>query len=80
VEAGVSPRGIIHLYRLCKARAACSGRDYVTPDDVKLLAVPALAHRLVLSTDYELRGLGREAIVEEILKETPVPKVTGPEG
>ncbi|MGP8124691.1 MAG: AAA family ATPase [Nitrososphaerales archaeon] len=80
VEAGVSPRGIIHLYRLCKARAACSGRDFVTPDDVKVLAVPALAHRLVLSTDYELRGLSREAIVEEILKETPVPKVTGPEG
>jgi len=80
VEAGVSPRGIIHLYRLCRARAACSGRDFVTPDDVKVLAVPALAHRLVLSTDYELRGLGREAIVQEILNETPVPKVTGPEG
>jgi MoxR-like ATPase len=80
VEAGVSPRGIIHLCRLCKARAACSGRDFVTPDDVKALAVPALAHRLVLSTDYELRGLSQEAIVEEILEKTPVPKVTGPEG
>jgi MoxR-like ATPase len=80
VEAGVSPRGVIHLCRLCKARAACSGRDFVTPDDVKVLAVPALAHRLVLSTDYELRGLSQEAIVEEILAKTPVPKVTGPEG
>ena len=80
VEAGVSPRGIIHLYRLCKARAACSGRDFVTPDDVKALAVPALAHRLVLSTDFELRGLNQEAIVSEILQKTPVPKVTGSEG
>jgi MoxR-like ATPase len=79
VEAGVSPRGIIHLFRLCKARAACSGRDYVTPDDVKALAVPALAHRIVLSTDYELRGLSQEAIVQEILAKTPVPKVTAPE-
>jgi MoxR-like ATPase len=80
VDAGVSPRGIIHLSRLCKARAACSGRDFITPDDVKILAVPALAHRLVLSTDYELRGLSQEAIVQEILGKTPVPKVTGSEG
>ena len=80
VDAGVSPRGAIHLHRLCKARAACSGRDFVTPDDVKALAVPALAHRLVLSTDFELRGLSQEAIIDEILTKTPVPKVTSPEG
>jgi MoxR-like ATPase len=80
VDAGVSPRGIIHLNKLCKAMAACSGRDFVSPDDVKALAVPALAHRLVLSTDYELRGLSQEAIVDEILAKTPVPKVTGTEG
>lgn len=76
VEAGVSPRGIIQLQRLCRARAACSGRDFVTPDDVKVLAVPALSHRLVLSVDYELRGLSQETIVREILAKTPVPKVT----
>ena len=80
VEAGVSPRGIFHLSRLCKARAACSGRDFVTPDDVTALAVSALAHRLVLSIDYELRGLGREAVIQEILQKAPIPKVTGPEG
>ena len=80
VDAGVSPRGVIHLSRLCKARAACMGRDFITPDDVKALAVPALAHRLVLTTDYELRGLSQEAIVQEILDKTPVPKVTGSEG
>ncbi len=79
IEAGVSPRGIIHLNRLCRARAACAGRDFVTPDDVKALAVPVFAHRLVLLTDYELRGLRQEAIVEDILAKTPVPKVTGPE-
>ena len=75
VEAGVSPRGVVHLSRLCRARAACSGRDFVTPDDVKALAVSALAHRLVLSTDYELRGLSREAVVQDILTKVPVPKV-----
>jgi len=76
VEVGVSPRGSIHLYRLCKAKAACSGRDFVTPDDVKSLAVPALAHRLVLSTDYEIKGVRQEAVVERVLAETPVPKVS----
>jgi MoxR-like ATPase len=76
VEVGVSPRGSIHLFRLCKAKAACSGRDFVTPDDVKELAVSALAHRLVLSTDYEMKGLRQEAVVEKVLAETPVPKVS----
>ena len=76
VEVGVSPRGSIHLFRLCKAKAACSGRDFVTPDDVKELAVSALAHRLVLDTDYAMRGLRQEAVVEKVLTETPVPKVS----
>jgi len=76
VEVGVSPRGSIHLYRLSKAKAACSGRDFVTPDDVKSLAVPALAHRLVLSADYEMKGLRQEAVVEKVIAETPVPKVS----
>jgi MoxR-like ATPase len=80
VDAGVSPRGMIHLQRLCKARAACQGRDFVTPDDVKALAVPALAHRLVLSADYELRGLNQETIMRELVANTPVPKVTSAEG
>jgi MoxR-like ATPase len=80
IEAGVSPRGTIQLQRLCKAKAACTGRDFVTPDDVKSLAVPVLAHRLVLSADYEIRGLSQEAIVEEIITKTPVPKVAETEG
>jgi MoxR-like ATPase len=76
VEVGVSPRGSIHLFRLCKAKAACSGRNYVIPDDVKELAVSALAHRLVLNTDYEVKGLRQEAVVEKVLAEIPVPKVS----
>jgi len=79
VEVGISPRGSIHLFRLCRAKAACSGRDFVTPDDVKALAVPALAHRLVLSTDYAMKGLRQEGVVEQVLAETPVPKVSEPE-
>jgi MoxR-like ATPase len=75
VEVGVSPRGTIHLSRLARAKAACSGRDYVTPDDIKELAVPVLAHRVVLNADVELTGLGKERIVERALSETPVPKV-----
>ncbi len=78
VDVGVSPRGAIHLFRLSKARAACSGRDYVTPDDVKELAVPALAHRLTLAVDYQLKGVTQQAIIEQALKELPVPKVIGP--
>ncbi len=78
VDVGVSPRGAIHLFRLCKARAACSGRDYITPDDVKELAVPALAHRLTLAVDYQLKGVNQQAVIEQALKATPVPKVIPP--
>jgi MoxR-like ATPase len=79
VEVGVSPRGSIHLFRLSRAKAACSGRDFVTPDDVKTLAVPALSHRLVLNADIGLKGVHQETIIEKALAQTPVPKVSGPE-
>ncbi len=79
VDVGVSPRGAIHLFRLCKARAACSGRDYITPDDVKSLAVPALAHRLTLAVDYQLKGVSQQSVMEQVIRETPVPKVIAPE-
>ncbi len=79
VEVGVSPRGSIHLYRLCRAKAACSGRSFVTPDDVKGLAVPALAHRLVLNADVELKGVRQERVIEKAVAQTPVPKVSEPE-
>ena len=79
VEAGASPRASIHLSRMCRARAACEGRDYVTPDDIKELAVPVLAHRLVLSADAEVKGVKQEAVVRKVLEQVPVPKVSGPE-
>jgi MoxR-like ATPase len=75
VEVGASPRGSLALMRLASARAALRGRDYVLPDDVKEVAVPALAHRLILAADPWIRGVKPQAVVESIMKEVPVPKV-----
>ncbi|MEM3794380.1 MAG: MoxR family ATPase [Thermoprotei archaeon] len=75
VDVGVSPRGTIHLLRMSKARAACLGRDYITPEDVKSVAIPVLAHRLILSPEYSIRGVTQEEVVESVLKSVPVPKV-----
>lgn len=72
VIMGASPRAALALLRACKAYAALSGRSYCIPDDVKVLAVPVLAHRLKLSYGY---GQGQEAegVIREILKEVPAP-------
>jgi MoxR-like ATPase len=75
VEVGASPRGSLALMKLASANAAMAGRDFVLPDDVKRVAVPALAHRLVLAADPWVRGVRPEQVVEAVLKETPVPKV-----
>ena len=75
VELGASPRGSLALMRLSAACAALRGRDFVLPDDVKEVAVPALAHRLILAADPWIRGVKPQAVVEEVLKEVPVPKV-----
>jgi MoxR-like ATPase len=79
VDVGASPRGSIQLFHMCMARAACSGRDYITPDDVKELAVPVLAHRILLSPDFEVKGTSQATVVQEVLKRVPVPKVGGAE-
>jgi MoxR-like ATPase len=73
VEVGVSPRGSIALFKLAKAHAAFYGRDYVTPDDIKHVAVPAIAHRLVLKPETRFKGIKPEQIIEEILTSIPVP-------
>ena len=65
VEVGASPRGSLALLQACRARAALAGRDYVTPDDAKALAVPALAHRIVLRPEQWVRGVRAEAVVAE---------------
>jgi MoxR-like ATPase len=73
VYLGSSPRGSLALYRTSQARAAMAGRDYVLPDDIKYLAVPTLAHRVILGPGARLRDLTAEQVVEEILRSVPVP-------
>ncbi len=73
VYLGASPRGSLTLHRAGQARAAMSGRDYVLPDDVKALALSALAHRVILGPGARLKEVTAEAIVQEILKQLPVP-------
>ena len=73
VYLGVSPRGSLALYRTGQVRAALRGRDYVLPDDIKALALPALAHRIILSPQARLRNINAEGIVHEILDSAPVP-------
>ncbi len=73
VYLGASPRGSLALYRAGQALAAISGRDYILPDDIKQLAVSALAHRMILSPAARLRDVTVDEIVEDILKKLPVP-------
>lgn len=73
VYLGASPRGSLALYRTGQARATMLGRDYVLPDDIKVLAVPTLAHRVILGPGARLRDLSAQQIVEEILDSVPVP-------
>src|SRR4051794_6142738 len=70
---GASPRAGIALLRVAKARALSEGRDYVTPDDVKAVATPVLAHRLILAPEARSAGLGRAELVADALAHTPVP-------
>ena len=75
VEVGVSPRGSIALFKLSKAHAAFHGRDYVVPDDIKNVVVPALSHRLILKAEARVRGVKPEAIINDIVNRIPVPTV-----
>jgi MoxR-like ATPase len=73
VYLGASPRGSLALYRTGQARATMLGRDYVLPDDIKVLAVPTLAHRVILGPGARLRDLSAKQIVDEIIDSVPVP-------
>jgi MoxR-like ATPase len=75
VEIGASPRGSLTLMRLSCAMATMAGRDYVLPDDVKSIAVEALAHRIILKPDPWIKGIKAEVVVQKVLGEVPVPKV-----
>jgi len=70
---GASPRAGIALLRVSKARALSEGRDFVLPDDVKALAAPVLAHRVILAPESRSAGLTAEEIVQEAVDQTPVP-------
>ncbi len=72
VYLGASPRGSLALYRAGQALAALSGRDYVIPDDVKALAEPALAHRLIIKTSATIRDIDPGVIVRELLGSIPI--------
>ncbi|GIH07060.1 MoxR-like ATPase [Rhizocola hellebori] len=74
VELGASPRGATSLLITSKAWAWISGRDHVTPDDVKVMARPALRHRLRLRPEAELEGTTPDAVLESVLATVPTPR------
>jgi MoxR-like ATPase len=73
IQVGASPRGSLALLKLSRCRAALDGRDFVTPDDVKAVAVPALAHRLTLKPELWVQRISAEEIVRERLGTVPTP-------
>jgi MoxR-like ATPase len=73
VYLGASPRGSLALYKSARARAAVLGRDYVIPDDVKALAMPALAHRLIISPSARIKSVDPRTVIEEVVNSVPVP-------
>ena len=73
IQVGASPRGSLALLKLSRCRAALDGRDYVTPDDVKAVAVPALAHRLTLRPELWVQRVSAEDVVRERLNTVPTP-------
>lgn len=79
-HAGASPRGVEALVKLARARASLEGRNYVTPDDVKAVAVPALAHRIMLLPELWVRGIDTASVVQDCLASVPTPPTLPPEG
>ena len=77
-SVGASPRGSLALLKLSRCKAALSGRDYVTPEDVKAVATPALAHRLMLKPELWVQQLAAEDIVRGILEQVPTPAAEEP--
>ncbi|MFC4449120.1 AAA family ATPase [Halorussus aquaticus] len=75
VSVGVSPRGTQRLFEATRAYAAMQGREFVTPDDVKRVAHPVLAHRVVLTPDAQVNNVAKSAIVDHVLDSVPVPTV-----
>ncbi|HSI98316.1 MAG TPA: MoxR family ATPase [Gaiellaceae bacterium] len=74
VTVGASPRGSLALLKLARCKAALGGRDFVLPDDVKAVAVPALAHRLVLRPELWVQRVSAEDVVRGVLSDVPTPR------
>jgi MoxR-like ATPase len=77
LELGASPRASIILVRCAQARALIKGREFIVPDDIKALAVPVLAHRVVAKPELRLERSGTAGVISDILSRTPAP-VSGP--
>ena len=73
LQVGASPRGSLALVKLARAHALLQGRDFVTPDDVKEMAVPTLAHRLVLRSELWVRRVAPEDVLTSVLDGVPAP-------
>jgi len=77
VYLGASPRASLYLLRASRVIAASKARDYVIPDDLKDIAIPVLAHRILLSPEAQMRGAGTEDVLESVLGRIPVPDLQG---
>jgi MoxR-like ATPase len=73
VRVGASPRGSLAVMKLARARALLSGRNFVIPDDVQDVAIPALSHRLIMKPEYWAQEFTEERVIEEIIDEIPTP-------
>jgi MoxR-like ATPase len=76
LRLGASPRATLHLVRAARAHAALHGRDYVIPDDLQLLAVPVLAHRLITGLEAQMAGRVPDQVIATLLRTLPVPEPT----
>ena len=79
LRMGASPRASRALYQASKTWAAMKGRDFVTPDDIQELAIPVLAHRLLLTNQARMTGATQESVMRQILSGIPVPPEMGDE-
>jgi MoxR-like ATPase len=75
ISLGAGPRGGIAIIRSARAAALLAGRDYVTPDDVKQVAIPALRHRIILAPELELEGQSADQVLAVILERTDAPRI-----
>jgi MoxR-like ATPase len=78
LRLGASPRATLHLLRTGRAAAALDGRDFVLPDDLQTLAVPVLAHRLLLSAEAQVARRTTAAVVADVVASVPVPSLSRP--